>query len=128
MSKASLIPHQFGREEVGMVEHGGRNTRAATMWCATGCELRADFLGPGTATVRPTITKLLATLPTRVPRDDAASLVTRHFFRVSSRTLERWPVVVTVVNGRAHIDTSELFQVAQTMLDRAPRVRGGTRT
>jgi hypothetical protein len=110
-----------------MVEHGGRDTRAAAMRCDTGCEPRADRLEPGAATVRPTITKLLATLPTRVPRDDAATLVTRHFFRVSSRTLERWPVVATVVNGRAHIETGELFRVAQTMLDRAPRVRGGTR-
>ena len=78
--------------------------------------------------MRSTTTKLLATLPTRVPRDDAASLVTRSFFRVSSRTLERWPVVVTLVNGRAHIETSELFGVAQGMLDRAARVRGGMRT
>jgi hypothetical protein len=77
--------------------------------------------------VRPTIAKLLATLPTRVPRDDAASLVTRHFFRVSSRTLERWPVAATLVNGRAHIETGELFRVAQKMLDGAPRVRGGSR-
>jgi hypothetical protein len=110
-----------------MVEHEGRYERAATVRCDAGCEPRADLLDPGTATVRPTTVKLLATLPARVPRDDAASLVTRHFFRVSSRTLERWPVVVTLVNGRAHIETGELFRMAQTMLDRAPRVRGGRR-
>ena len=111
-----------------MVEHGARDTRAPTMWCDTGCDPRAAVLDPGAATARSTTTKLLATLPTRVPRDDAASLVTRHFVRVSSRTLERWPVAVTLVNGRAHIETGELFRAAQTMLDRAPRVRGGTRT
>lgn len=71
---------------------------------------------------------LFASLPTRVPRSEAAALVTRYFFRVSPRTLERWPVVATVVNGRAHIETAELLQVAQAMLDRAARVRGGTRT
>jgi hypothetical protein len=70
----------------------------------------------------------IASLPTRVPRAEAAALVTRYFFRVSPRTLERWPVVVTVVNGRAHIETAELLQVAQAMLDRAARVRGGART
>ena len=48
-----------------------------------------------------------ASLPTRVPRSEAAALVTRYFFRVSPRTLERWPVVVTVVNGRAR--TSRLL-------------------
>ena len=71
---------------------------------------------------------LFASLPTRVPRAEAAALVTRYFFRVSPRTLERWPVVVMVVNGRAHIETDELFRVAQGMLDRTARVRGGSRT
>lgn len=71
------------------------------------------------------IVDLLATLPARVPRDDAATLVTRHFFRVARRSLERWPVTTTMVNGRAHIDTAELFRVAQAMLDRGARVRSG---
>ena len=110
-----------------MVEHGGRYARAETMRCETRCEPRTELLDPGTATVPSTTAKLLATLPARVSRDDAASLVTRYFFRVSSRTLERWPVVVIVVNGRAHVETGELFQVAQGMLDRAARVRGGRR-
>ena len=68
---------------------------------------------------------LLATLPTRVPRDAAAELVTRHFFRVSKRSLERWPVSVRLLNGRAHLETAELFDVAQRMCDQAPKIRGG---
>ena len=82
----------------------------------------------GAATVRSRISDVLTTLPARVPRDDAAALVTRYFFRVSARSLERWPVVVMVVNGRAHIEAGELFRVAQGMLDRTARVRGGRRT
>jgi hypothetical protein len=68
---------------------------------------------------------LLANLPTRVPRDAAAALVTQHFFRVSKRSLERWPVSVRLLNGRAHVETAELFAVAQRMCDQAPPIRGG---
>ena len=110
------------------VEHKKRDSMALAIQRDAGSVQRSDPHDPGAAPVRPRISDLLATLPARVPRDDAASLVTRHFFRVSGRTLERWPIMVTVVNGRAHIETSELFQVAQEMLDRAARVRGGTQT
>jgi hypothetical protein len=75
----------------------------------------------------PRVAALLANLPTRVPRDAAAALVTRHFFRVSKRSLERWPVSVRRLNGRAHVETAELFDVAQKMLDQAPPIRSGRR-
>ena len=71
------------------------------------------------------IAEMLATLPVRVPRDEAARLVTRFFFRVSHRSLERWPVTWRHLNNRAHVEVAELFAVAQRMLDEAPPVRGG---
>lgn len=71
----------------------------------------------------PSIEVLLEDLPARVPRDIAAALVTRYFFRVSKRSLERWPVSVRLLNGRAHVETAELFDVAQRIFDQAPRIR-----
>ncbi len=71
----------------------------------------------------PSIKVLLQDLPARVPRDIAAALVTRYFFRVSKRSLERWPVSVRLLNGRAHVETAELFDVAQRIIDQAPRIR-----
>jgi hypothetical protein len=74
------------------------------------------------------IAELLATLPVRVPRDEAARLIGRLFFQVSPRTLERWPVTWRHLNNRAHVEVAELFAVAQRMLDEAPPVRGGANT
>jgi hypothetical protein len=67
----------------------------------------------------------LAELPTRVTRDDAAGLLTRHFFKTSPRTLERWPLAWRRLNGKAHCETTELFAVAEAMLNDAPVVMGG---
>lgn len=111
-----------------MVEHKRCGPRTLAIQRDAGWVPRSHLPDQRAATVRSRISDLLATLPARVPRDDAASLVTRYFFRVSRRSLERWPVVVTVVNGRAHVETGELFRVAQGILDRAASVRGGRRT
>ena len=73
---------------------------------------------------------LIASLPTRVPRAEAAALVTRYFFRVSPRTLERWPVAWRRLNGRAHADVIDLFAVAAAMVGKSCAIRGddgGTR-
>lgn len=43
----------------------------------------------------------LATLPARVTRIEAARLLKHHYFNVSPRTLERWPLRWRVVNGHA---------------------------
>jgi hypothetical protein len=67
-------------------------------------------------------------LPVRVPRDQAAELVTRHFFKISRRTLERWPLTWRRINGRAHCEVSELLDVAGRMLAAAPPVMSGRRT
>jgi hypothetical protein len=62
-----------------------------------------------------------------VDRKAAAELVTRHFFPVSPRTLEVWPVGWRHVNGKAVVETAELFAVAQAKLDAAPLVRTSRR-
>jgi len=67
----------------------------------------------------------LAELPVRVPRETGAQLVTKHYFAISPRTLERWPVGWRLLNGKAHVETAELFALAETMLAEAPLVMGG---
>jgi len=67
----------------------------------------------------------LSALPVRVDRRDGADLVRKHFFKVSNRTLESWPLTWRHVNGKAFCETAELFAVAQAKLDAAPAIRGG---
>lgn len=66
-----------------------------------------------------------AEVPRRVDRKTGAELVTHHFFPVSPRSLEAWPLSWLHVNGKAVCETSELFAVAQAKLDAAPSSRGG---
>lgn len=65
----------------------------------------------------------LPSLPPRVDRKAGADLVTRHFFPISPRTLERWPLTWRVVNGKAVCETAELFGLAQAKLDAAAPFR-----
>jgi hypothetical protein len=67
----------------------------------------------------------LADLPVRLSRDAAAKLLSRYFFEVSPRTLERWPVAWRQLNGRAHAETADLFAHAESMLADAPIIMGG---
>ncbi len=69
----------------------------------------------------------VAELPVRVPRETAAALLSRYYFEVSPRTLERWPLKWRRLNGRAHCETGQLFAVAESMLAAAPAVMGGSR-
>ena len=69
----------------------------------------------------------LSTHPVRIDRETGAALVTKLFFRVSPRSLERWPVSWRTLNGRAHCETAELFAVAEAMLREATPVMGGRR-
>jgi hypothetical protein len=62
----------------------------------------------------------LSTLPRRVDRKTGANLVTLHFFPVTPRTLEVWPLDWLLVRGRAVCETRELFAAAQAKLDAAP--------
>ena len=66
-------------------------------------------------------------LPARVDSKAGAELVTHHFFPVSHRTIEAWPLAWRHVNGKALCETAELFAFAQTKLDAAPPIRGGHR-
>jgi hypothetical protein len=64
-------------------------------------------------------------LPVRVDRETAAKLLTKYYFRVSPRSLERWALAWRSVNGRAHCETADLFAIAEGMLAAAPAVMGG---
>ncbi len=70
----------------------------------------------------------LGTLPVNVDRKAGAALVTRYFFPVSYRTLERWPLTGCVVNGRLVFPPADLFMPARALMDAAPPIRGGKRT
>jgi hypothetical protein len=61
----------------------------------------------------------LSNLPANVDRKVGAELVTRYYFPTSPRSLERWPVPVVVVNGKAIGSTAAYFAHAQSLLDAA---------
>jgi hypothetical protein len=67
----------------------------------------------------------LSALPRFVSRKRGAELVTQFYFPVSHRTMERWPVVGRVVNGRLVFPTPDLLAHAQSMMDAAPAIKGG---
>jgi hypothetical protein len=54
------------------------------------------------ASLSPEDVALLAMWPRWADRFAAAEIIKRHAFRTSPRTLERWPVPIHVVAGRAH--------------------------
>jgi hypothetical protein len=66
-------------------------------------------------------------VPVRVDRRAGAEILTRYLFPVSHRSLEAWPLTWRHVNGKAVVETAELFAVAQAKLDAAPPIRGGRR-
>jgi hypothetical protein len=67
-------------------------------------------------------------LPKRAPREELARLVTRHYFQISPRTLERWPIRWLHLNGRAHGEVAEVFALAEAKLAEAPPVMGGRKS
>jgi hypothetical protein len=67
----------------------------------------------------------IAKLPAHVDRKEGADLVRRFYFKVSPRSLERWPLGWRVVNGRATCPTIELLMEARRRFDAAPIIRGG---
>ena len=62
----------------------------------------------------------LAELPARVDRKRGAELVTKFYFPISHRTLERWPLPVRHLNGKAVMETRDLLAMAASLLDAAP--------
>lgn len=73
----------------------------------------------------PAVAGMPPVVPVRVPREEAARLVSLLFFQVSPRTLERWPLTWRLLNNRAHVDTAELFAYAGSLVAEAAPVRGG---
>jgi hypothetical protein len=54
-----------------------------------------------------------------VTRAEGAQIINKHFFPVSARSLERWPISVRIVNGRAIYETKSLCEEAHKRIDRA---------
>jgi hypothetical protein len=52
----------------------------------------------------------------------SARLITERYFRVSARTLEKWPVSIRLLNGRRHVRTADLIARAEAMIAAAPPV------
>lgn len=69
----------------------------------------------------------LAAYPVRMDRRGLAAFITREFFPVSPRSLERWPLTWQHVNNKAIGRTAEAAAVAASKLDEAPSIRGGKR-
>lgn len=63
-------------------------------------------------------------LPARLDRRMAAKIITRHFFPVSHRTLETWPIHWRLVNGKALAETEEILAFAAQKLANAVSLRG----
>jgi hypothetical protein len=55
-------------------------------------------------------------------REEAAAAITEHFFPIKPRTLERWPVSIRRLNGKACLLTREVFEEAQRRVDAAPQI------
>lgn len=66
----------------------------------------------------------LENLPARMDRRTAAAVISRHFFPISHRTLETWPVRWRVVNGKALAETAEILTFAAQKLNGATSIRG----
>jgi hypothetical protein len=61
-----------------------------------------------------------------MPFKALAAHITKTRFSVSPRTIERWPLVVRIINGKRHADTAHALSVAETMIKDAPAVATGS--
>lgn len=75
----------------------------------------------------PYLVEVLASQPANVDRRSGARLISQHFFPVSHRTLEAWPLPTRRVNGKAITPTVRLFEHAFAVLSAAPIVMAGRR-
>ena len=55
-------------------------------------------------------------------REEAAAAITQHFFPIKPRTLERWPVSIRRLNGKACLLAREVFEEAQRRVEIATRI------
>ena len=67
----------------------------------------------------------LTKLPVRMTREAGAALVTRFYFKVSPRSLERWPIPWRRLNGKAHGETVDLVRHAEAVVVIYPATMGG---
>lgn len=58
-------------------------------------------------------------LPQFADKVTSAAIVSHHFFPISPRTLERWPLTVRRPNKVAIFEVDELMQVAEKKLNAA---------
>ena len=65
-------------------------------------------------------------VPTNLPEysdlKTGARFITERFFRVSPRTIEKWPVAIRLINGRRHARTADLFSHAKSLISAAPSI------
>jgi hypothetical protein len=62
-------------------------------------------------------------VPEYLDRSELAKLLSKQLFPVSARTLRRWPLTVTFVNGRALHNVGEALAYAENLLATAPRYK-----
>jgi hypothetical protein len=58
-------------------------------------------------------------LPKHADKATAAAIITDHYFPISPRTLERWPLTVRRPNKAVIYDVAELMAMAEERLDGA---------
>jgi len=58
-------------------------------------------------------------MPRNTDRRTLAAIISHELFPISPRTIERWPLVVRRVNGRAITRTSDALAMAETKLAQA---------
>lgn len=58
-------------------------------------------------------------LPQYADKATAAAIITHHFFPISPRTIERWPLVVRRPNKATIYEVGELMQYAEAKLQKA---------
>lgn len=69
----------------------------------------------------------LTDYPERMDRRQGAAFVTKHYFPVRARSLEKWPLTWLHVNGKALAAATEYAAVAEAKLAAATPIRGGKR-
>tara|TARA_B100001057_G_scaffold365682_1_gene368821 strand:+ start:902 stop:1144 length:243 start_codon:yes stop_codon:yes gene_type:complete len=58
-------------------------------------------------------------LPKYADRKTLAAIITHHFFPISHRTLQTWPITVRRPNRAAVYEVSEAMEFAQSKLDKS---------
>ncbi|MCK8788279.1 hypothetical protein M0638_28410 [Roseomonas sp. NAR14] len=64
-------------------------------------------------------------LPEYMTREQAARVITEHFFPISDRTLEKWPLRGRRVSGKLMLLTADVIAEARRRMEEAPLVQTG---